>query len=150
MSSGLAQWVGNEALCSGLLRHSPCLGQDYQDMLRFSLLRANRTEREQDKCLCVCLHSGISLSISVPNLCVHFPRLHPCVSNLCQYCVSLHTNMYLYMRVHVFATYYVGLSVSTMRVNVVSVKGSDNRIAHSDRQSPLITDNQIRESENKK
>lgn len=48
MSFRLAQWVGNESLCSGLLGYSPHrLGWDYWNMLRFVLLRATTTEKSE-------------------------------------------------------------------------------------------------------
>lgn len=115
MSSGLAQWVGSEALCSGLRGHSsPCLGRHYQNMLRFGLLRANRTEDDKDLQVCagvspcVCMFTCFSIFASQP-VCLLAECAPMCAVYLCQYCVSPCTNVNTCLCVHMFLSYWCWL-----------------------------------------
>lgn len=128
MSSGLVQWVGNEDICSGPVGHSfLCLGRDYQDVLRFGLLRGNRTEKELYKCMC--MHSCVSFSVSVNKpMCLLAEGASMCAIHLCQYCQCLCPQMYA--RVCTCLS-LIGLCVGAVKVDVFSIKGWDNWIAQN-------------------
>lgn len=114
MSSGLAQWVGNEALCSGLRGHSsPCLGRHYQNMLRFGLLwvleqRMTRICRCVWVCLCVCMFTRFSIFASQP-VCLLAECAPMCAVYLRQYCVCLCTDVNTCLCVHMFLSYWCWL-----------------------------------------
>lgn len=56
-------------------------------------------------------------------------NVHQCAFYLCLHYVSLWRDVYTCVSTHVFPLIRVGLCVCAVKVNVVSIKGSGNRIA---------------------
>lgn len=126
MSSGLAQWVGNVALCSGLPKHTSSCTRC--NMLTIGLFSASRTEVEFSR-VCVFVSRLFFSYISPGSLAVHLYVDCTCVSITFVCAPRAHVDAFVCVRVVIFLC--VTLCVDAVKVDAISVNCSRNRIAGS-------------------